>query len=130
MLFKMWNWSETFPFIVPDGFSSSIVFSSPFLLLVFRRGASDKALKLAAWFSIVILTFLLWIHGNSGGWQFGYRYAMILLPWIFVIMLENGKKHVTPIEWMLIIWSFVANVYATYIFHWTGYLERWVSGEV
>lgn len=130
MLFKMWNWSETFPFIVPDGFSSSIVFSSPFLLLVFRRGASDTALKLAAWFSIVILTFLLWIHGNSGGWQFGYRYAMILLPWIFVIMLENGKKHVSPAELTLIILSFVANVYATYIFHWTSYLERWVSGEV
>lgn len=130
MLFKMWNWSESFPFIIPDGFSSSIVFSSPFLLLVFRRGARDNALKLAAWFSVVILTFLLWIHGNSGGWQFGYRYAMILLPWIFVIMLENGKKHVTPFEWTLIIFSFVANVYATYIFHWTGYLERWVSGKV
>ncbi|MBK7933878.1 MAG: hypothetical protein IPK01_10320 [Acidobacteria bacterium] len=130
MLFKMWNWSETFPYIVPDGFSSSILFSSPFLLLIFRRGARDRVLKLASWFSIVILTFLHWTHGNSGGWQFGYRYAMVLLPWIFVIMLENGKRHLTPLEWSLIGLSFVANAYATWVFHWTNYLERWISGDV
>lgn len=123
MLFKLWNWRQTFPFLVPDGFSSSILFSSPFLLLIFRVGARDGALKLAAWFSIVVLTFLMWIHGNSGGWQFGYRYAMVLLPWIFVIMLENGKKHVTPVEWTLCILSFVANIYATWLFHWTDYLK-------
>ncbi len=123
MLFKMWNWRQTFPYLVPDGFSSSILFSSPFLLLIFRVGSRDGALKLACWFSIVILTFLLWIHGNSGGWQFGYRYAMILLPWIFVVLLENGRKHVTPTEWALCGLSFVANIYATWLFHWTEYLK-------
>lgn len=124
MLFKLWNWRTTFPYLVPDGFSSSIIFSSPFLLLVFRVGARDGALKLAAWFSIIVLTFLMWIHGNSGGWQFGYRYAMVLLPWIFVIMLENGKKHVTPVEWTLCGISFAANIYATWLFHWTDYLKQ------
>lgn len=123
MLFKLWNWRQTFPYLVPDGFSSSILFSSPFLLLIFRVGARDGALKLAAWFSIVVLTFLMWIHGNSGGWQFGYRYAMVLLPWIFVILLENGKKNVTPVEWTLCGLSFVANIYATWLFHWTDYLK-------
>ncbi len=124
MLFKLWNWRQTFPFLVPDGFSSSIIFSSPFLLLIFKVGARDGALKLACWFSVVILIFLLWIHGNSGGWQFGYRYAMILLPWIFVIMLENGKKHITPTEWALCGLSFAANIYATWLFHWTEYLKK------
>ena len=124
MLFKLWNWRETFPYLVPDGFSASILLSSPFLLLIFRVGSSDGALKLACWFSVVILTFLLWIHGNSGGWQFGYRYAMILLPWIFVILLENGKKHITPTEWALCGLSFAANIYATWLFHWTEYLKQ------
>lgn len=124
MLFKLWNWRQTFPYLVPDGFSASILFSSPFLLLIFRVGAREGALKLAAWFSIVVLTFLMWIHGNSGGWQFGYRYAMVLLPWIFVILLENGKKHVTPVEWTLCGLAFVANIYATWLFHWTDYLKQ------
>lgn len=124
MLFKLWNWRSTFPYLVPDGFSSSVLLSSPFLLLIFRVGAHDGALKLACWVSIVILTFLLWIHGNSGGWQFGYRYAMILLPWIFVILLENGRKHVSPVEWTLCALSFIANVYATWLFHWTDHLKQ------
>ena len=124
MLTKMWNWRSTFPYLVPDGFSSSILFSSPFLILVLRVGSRDGALKLASWCAVVILTFLLWIHGNSGGWQFGYRYAMVLLPWIFVILLEAAPKRITPAEWTLYSLSFAANIYATWLFHWTEYLKQ------
>ena len=123
MLFKMWNVKDTFPYLVPDGFSSSVLFSSPFLLLVFRFGSRDRWLKYASWSAVIVLTFLLWIHGNSGGWQFGYRYAMILLPWVFVIMLESMPKRVSPGEWVLFIYSIVMNIYATWLFHWTDYLN-------
>lgn len=123
MLGKIWEIVPSFPFLRPDGFSNSIILSSPFLLLVLRVGARDGALKLASWAAIVILTFLLWIHGNSGGWQFGYRYAMILLPWIFLIMLESAPKRITRTEWALYWISFAANLYATWIFHWTDYLK-------
>ncbi len=123
MLVKLWNWRSKFPYLVPDGFSSSILLSSPFLLLIFRVGARKGALKLASWTSVVILTFLLWIHGNSGGWQFGYRYAMILLPWVFVILLESAPKRITPVEWTLYGFSFAANIYATWLFNWTEYLK-------
>lgn len=123
MLGKMWNWRQAFPYLVPDGFSSSILFSSPFLILLLRVRWRDGALKLASWIAIVILTLLLWLHGNSGGWQFGYRYAMVLLPWIFVILLESAPKKVTPVEWTLYGLSFVANIYATWLFHWTDFLK-------
>ena len=39
------------------------------------------------------------MHGNSGGWQFGYRYAIAILPFLFVIMLESSPKNITPLEW-------------------------------
>lgn len=123
MLGKVWEVVPTFPYLYPDGFSNSIILSSPFLLLVMRVGARDGVLKLASWTAIIILTLLLWIHGNSGGWQFGYRYAMILLPWIFVIMLESAPKRITKTEWTLYGVSFAANLYATWIFHWSGYLQ-------
>jgi hypothetical protein len=123
MLFKSWEFKDAFPFFVPDGFSSSILLSSPFLFLVFRFGARDKILKYAAWTAIFVLTFLLWTHGNSGGWQFGYRYAMILLPWIFLILLENSPRKITLLEWIFYAFSIFANLYATYLFHWTDYLK-------
>lgn len=124
MLFKMWNWNPNFPYVVPDGFSSSILLSSPFLLLALRVGPKNGALKLAAWASIAVMTIILWMHGNSGGWQFGYRYAIVLLPWMFVLLLESSKKRVTPLEWSLCGFAFVANAYATWLFNWTEFVKQ------
>jgi hypothetical protein len=126
MLGKIWEIRPSFPYFFPDGFSSSVLISSPFLLLALKPGSRAGAVKLASWSAIVILTFLLWIHGNSGGWQFGYRYAMVLLPWLFVIMLESAPKRLTRFEWVLYGLSFTANLYATWLFHWTDYMK--VSG--
>ncbi len=123
MLLKLWNWKSTFPYLIPDGFSASILFSSPFLLLMFRTGYKNGALKLCSCAAVVLLTLTLWMHGNSGGWQFGYRYAMVLLPWILVLLLESAKKGVTRVEWALFSLSFAANAYATWLFNWTEYVK-------
>ena len=123
MLWRMWETRATFPYITPNPFSSSILWSSPFLLFAFRRGARDKGLKIAAWLAVIVLCILLWMHGNSGGWQFGYRYAMVCLPWLFVIMLEGSPKRMTPLEFLAFGLSFAANLYATWLFHWTSYLK-------
>ena len=123
MLYTPWKRIADYPYLVPTGFGGSIWWSSPFLLFLFRFGAKDKILKYTAWFAIVVLTFLLWIHGNPGGWQFGYRYGMILLPWIFVIFLENSPRKITILEWLAYIFAFLINAYATYLFLWTDYVK-------
>jgi hypothetical protein len=123
MLANPWNRLAGFPYLVPDGFGNAIWWSSPFIMFLVRFGARDKILKYTAWAAIIILTFLLWIHGNPGGWQFGYRYAMILLPWMFVVLLENSPKKIDWYEWVAYIISFVLNFYATYLFFWTDYIK-------
>ena len=50
------------------------------------------------WIAIGLLTFILWCHGNPGGWQFSYRYAMILLPWMFLLLTGNGPPKITVTE--------------------------------
>jgi len=124
MLLKLWDIVPNFPYILPDPFSSSILLSSPFLLLILRIGAKDGAVKLAAWLAIITLTFVLWMHGNAGGYQFGYRYAMVLLPWAFIILLESAPRRISRFEWSLYIFSIAANIYATWLFHWTEFLKR------
>ena len=123
MLWRPWETRARFPYLMPNPFSSSILWSSPFVLFAIRFGARDKALKYASWFAILVLCVLLWMHGNSGGWQFGYRYAMVCLPWLFVIMLESSPKNLSPLEWIAYGFSFAANIYATWLFHWTDYLK-------
>lgn len=123
MLLKLWEVKDAFPYLVPNGFSSSILLSSPFILFSLRSGSRDKVLKYCAWAAIAVMTILLWMHGNSGGWQFGYRYWMVCLPWLFVILLESSPKTISPLELAAYILSFLANLYATWLFHWTSYLR-------
>jgi hypothetical protein len=106
-----------FPFIRPNAFGCSIFLSSPFLFLLFREGGKYK---IAAWIAIGLLAFVLWCRGNPGGWQFSYRYAIILLPWMFLLLVGNGPANVSAIEGSLFIISVAINAIATYQFLWTN----------
>ncbi len=105
-----------FPYIQPYPFGCSIFLASPFLFLLFREGGKYKV---AAWIAIGLLTAVLWSHGNPGGWQFSYRYAIILFPWMFLLLAGNGPKNISVIEVSLFIVSVAINAVATYQFLWT-----------
>jgi hypothetical protein len=105
-----------FPYFQPTPFGCSIFLASPFLFLLFREGGKHRAL---AWLAIGTLTFVLWCHGNPGGWQFSYRYGMILLPWMFLLILTNGPQKLTATEAALFGLSVAINAVATYEFLWT-----------
>jgi hypothetical protein len=105
-----------FPFLQPDPFGCSIFLASPFLFLLFREGGKHK---LMAWVAIGLLTLILWCHGNPGGWQFSYRYAMILLPWMFLLLVGNGPRRVSATEAVLFAVSIAINAMAVYEFLWT-----------
>jgi hypothetical protein len=117
MLFEGFRDAPNFPFITFYPFGCSIFLASPFLFLIFREGGSHKA---AAWIAIGLLTFALWAHGNPGGWQFSYRYAMVLLPWMFLLLLGNGPAKISVIELSLFVVSITINALATYQFLWTN----------
>jgi hypothetical protein len=119
MLFETWRRVDRFPYFTPTGFGGSIFLSCPFLIYLFRRGARDARLKRLAWVVVAILTLTLWIHGNPGGWQISYRYAMDLLPWVFLILLENSPKRVGLTEAVLLLASIAINAYSTWLFLWT-----------
>ena len=110
------------PYVIPHGFGSSIFLSSPFLLLLFRKRIVSYPIVIAA--AIVVLTLALWLHANPGGWQFSYRYGMILLPWMFLILLVNGGEKTSVLEAGLFVLSVMINAYATYLFSWTDYVQR------
>jgi hypothetical protein len=80
-------------------------------------------MKIAAWLAITLLIIPLWLHGNPGGWQFSYRYMMILLPWIFVLLLESTSARVTLVESGLCGISILVNAWASYLFLWTNYVQ-------
>lgn len=120
MILETWRSRDSFPWLIPSGFGGSIFLQSPFLIFIFGRNARDRSLKLAAWLAIIILTLVLWLHGNPGGWQISYRYAIELFPWIALIMLESRPDRVTAGEWIALAASVVINAWATYWFLWAA----------
>src|SRR6266487_4237990 len=120
MLFQGFASLSYFPYIEPNGFGCSIFLASPFLCLLFREGGKYK---IAAWVAIAVLTLVLWFHGNPGSWQFSYRYAMILLPWMFLLLTGNGPAKITVSEISLFVVSIAINAMATWQFLWTDQIQ-------
>jgi hypothetical protein len=119
-LFEGFNDYPHFPYIRFFPFGCSIFLASPFLFLIFREGGRFRG---AAWLVIGAVMFVLWCHGNPGGWQFSYRYAMVLLPWMFLLLVENGPAKVSVIECALFAVSVAINAAATYEFLWTNLIH-------
>jgi len=120
MLFQGYESLAYFPYIRPNGFGCSILLASPFLCLLFRQGGRYKVI---AWVAISVLTLVLWLHGNPGSWQFSYRYAMILLPWMFLLLTGNGPPNISVPEISLFAVSVAINAIATWQFLWTDQIQ-------
>jgi len=120
MVFQGFRDDPNFPFITFDPFGCSILLSTPFLFLLFRYGGKYKVI---CWIAIGVLAFILWCHGNPGGWQFSYRYAMILLPWMFLLLTGNGPPTITVTEISLLAVSVAINAVSTWLFLWTDKIQ-------
>jgi hypothetical protein len=108
------------PFFRPEPFGGSLISASPFLFLVLRDRHRDRPLKVVAWLAIAVTFFAIALHGNSGGIQFSYRYALTLLPWFFVLFLDQPAERVSPLEIALFALSLTSNAWAVYMFYWSG----------
>ena len=120
MLYQGFESISYFPYLIPNGFGCSIFLASPFLCLLFRQGGRYKV---AAWVAIAFLTLVLWLHGNPGSWQFSYRYAMILLPWMFLLLTGNGPAKISVPEISLFAVSVAINAIAMWQFLWTDQIQ-------
>lgn len=123
MLFAPWRWVARPPYFLPSGFGGSIFLNAPFLFYIFRTGARHGHVKIAAWIAVGALTAIFWCHGNTGGWQYSYRGAILMLPWFFLLLLESSRSSISKYQRGLIAISILINASATYLFLWTNSVE-------
>ena len=83
----------TYPFLQPDIWGMSILFTSPIFLWIFSKPFKNRETILAAITSLVILFFLLGYYG-IGVRQYGYRYALDFYPFLFIILAYASKEKV------------------------------------
>ncbi len=123
MLLRLWKPIGQFPWFVPTGFGGAIWLHSPFLFLALRGGQHHAHYKVLAWTAIGLITLVLWLHGNPGGWQVSYRYAIPLLPWFLLLVLESSAPPLNRWEQILFSLSIGISALSTWIFLRTGLMS-------
>ena len=58
--------------------------------------------------TFLVHMFLLLLHRTFGGYQFGARYAVDLIPYAFFYQLMRSEKHHVPVwQWCVLIAGFI-----------------------
>jgi hypothetical protein len=102
---------EHFPYVKPSIFGMSILLTSPFLFL-FPFIKWKNKISFLAFFTGLLLLIPPILHGNTGGTQFGYRYAAESMPFFLISfgsVLE--RKRLGLIALMLIIFAIIINIW-------------------
>ena len=86
---------SVFPFFEPDGFGTSVLFTSPGLFYALRAPFRDpRAVALGVTFLLVMLPNLLYY---GGGWlQFGFRYALDAIPFAIALAGMAAARNPLP----------------------------------
>lgn len=108
------NGSLVFPFIAPNPIGMSLLLTTPFLLVLLA------GIKKIDWLTVkiamttgVLVTFFLFLF-SSGEVQFGYRFSLDFLPYLFLlfcILVARGAIRLTKTLKTLIIASAIFNLY-------------------
>ncbi len=123
MLFSSsWDVVHDYPFVKPALKGGSLISASPFLLFLLRPGVRDRLLRRVCWIAIALLTLALIPHGDPGGNQFSYRYQIVSLPWLWMLLLDRRGGRVTVWEWSLLALGIVSNAWASYMYFWTDFV--------
>jgi hypothetical protein len=98
-----------FRFLKANEWGMSLFFTSPFFLFIFLSNLRRKlVISLIIASLIGLLPSLL--YAGIGVWQYGYRYALDIYPFLFILLLSVfSQKGVTRLAKTVILFSIIFN---------------------
>jgi len=115
-----WSFSSfknQFPYIFPNLQSMALWIVMPAIILVFWAPIKKKIVW-TSWLTVFFIALASVFHGGIGATQFGYRYALDYLPFLFLIMAEAIRKRFFYWQKGLIILSILINGWGIYYNFW------------
>jgi hypothetical protein len=79
------------PFIKADPWGLGIIFTSPYLFYLLLLDYKDK-ISAGLILTIIIIAVPIFMYYGIGWFQFGYRYSLDFLPFLFFIFMRNYKR--------------------------------------
>ncbi len=114
------SFKNTFPFIVPSWGGLSIAITSPVFIYAFLNNLKKKEIYLSI-ISIIAILFLVFMHGESGYAQFGFRFAADFYPFIFYLIIKYlQKNNLKWHHWLLLFFSILVNFWGVLLINKLG----------
>lgn len=121
ILFESPRFSDEVPFLLPDNAGVALLLTTPAFLYALRAPMNEENAGVIA--ALVLASTPLLLHGLTGGAQFGYRYALDLLPALLVLTV-SGIRAANAKRVLLVIGAgCVANLWGALAFN----LFDWAS---
>ncbi|KKS64222.1 hypothetical protein A3A14_00410 [Candidatus Daviesbacteria bacterium RIFCSPLOWO2_01_FULL_43_38] len=100
-----------YPFLKASEWGMGIFFTSPFFFYLFRSNLRDHRILVLLIGAIIGIIPAL-TYAGVGVWQYGYRYALDIYPFLFIILASVFvKDKVTTLAKTVIIYSLLFNLY-------------------
>ena len=111
MLLSVPNQVDTFPFIQPRTLGGlSIFLTTPAFIWAFRAHRPTW-FQVGAWASILAIIVPIILHADTGGSQFGYRYAIDFYPFVFLLMIHGMRGRLNAERRAAVILCFLVNAW-------------------
>jgi len=115
IFFEWPHFSHVFPYVRPDYIGMALLFTTPMFLYAFRArldGRTGAALLALALTSVPLIT-----HGATGWSQFGYRYALDLLPTLVILTASGMRERLSKPAIVLLAYCVLVNLWGTLAFN-------------
>jgi hypothetical protein len=110
MLLRSFEFDEAFPWLKPSWAGTSVLLTMPFLVYL-GRATWKSPLILVGWLGLLPLALDL-MHGNPGFAQFGYRFILDGMPFIWMLLaLVVARNGLTRGFVTAVVAGVVVNVY-------------------
>lgn len=83
--------------IRPSPYGMSLILTSPLLVWLWGKPRRDRRLWQASWAAVGATSIPILLHFTQGWVQFGYRFALDLMPFLIIILALRLKKVTVPI---------------------------------
>ena len=113
-----------FPYIQPSWAGLAIWITSPAFIYSICASIKERFVQLS-WFSILLISIVIFSHGTTGFAQFGYRFAVDFYPFLILLTIKGvAKTGLKWHHWLLLIMGVIVNLWGVLWinkFGWVGY---------
>jgi len=99
------NYLLKYPFLRANEWGMGIFFTSPFLFYIFLVDFKKYKIAFSSLISCIIGILPALLYGGVGVWQFGYRYALEIYPFLFLILSLYFKEKMPIFAKIIIFYS-------------------------